>query len=131
MISSSISKTFFNKLKSIYYDSKDPASFGGINALLARAKNKGLDVSRDQIINFLKTQDTYTLHKPVRKRFVRNQTIVSGIDDQWEADLADVSDISRENQGNHYLLTVVDCFSKYAWVIPSKRKDATSILAAL
>jgi len=130
-MSSFISKTLFNKLNSIYYDTKDPGSFGGINSLLTSAKNKGIDVNIDQIVNFLKTQDTYTLHKPVRKRFLRNQTIVSGIDDQWQADLADVSDISRENQGNHYLLTVVDCFSKYAWAIPSKRKDATSILAAI
>ena len=127
----SISKALFNKLKSIYYDIKDSGSYCGINSLLKSAKNKGLKVHRDQVINFLKTQDAYTLHRPVRKRFERNQTIVAGIDDQWQADLADVTDIARENHGNHYLLTVVDCFSKYAWVIPVKRKDAKSMLVAL
>ena len=131
MTSSTISEDLINKLKLIYYDAKDSGSFGGINRLLRSAKQKGLDVNKDKIISFLKTQDTYTLHKPVRKIFKRNQTIVGNIDDQWQADLADVSDISRQNKGNNFLLTVIDCFSKYAWVIPTKRKDANSIHEAM
>jgi hypothetical protein len=33
--------------------------------------------------------DTYTLHKPTRRRFPRRQVVVYGIDHQWHADLVD------------------------------------------
>ena len=41
--------------------------------------------------------------------------------------MADLSDLSEENDGNRYLLTVIDCFSKYAWAVPIKRKDAKTL----
>ena len=46
---------------------------------------------------------------------------------QWQADLADLSELSEENDGNRYILTVIDCFSKFAWAIPIKRKDAKTL----
>ena len=119
------------ELEKIYYDPKDPGSYGGKEALLRRAKEKGVAAASFKSIDkFLKTQDTYTLHAPVRKRFSRNQTIVSGIDKQWQADLADLSNLSGENDGFRYLLTVVDCFSKFAWAIPMKKKDTKDTLDA-
>ena len=59
---------------------------------------------------------------PSRKNFKRNQTVVGGIDQQWQADLADMQALSRKNKGTKYILTVIDVFSKYAWAIPVKNK---------
>jgi len=42
-------------------------------------------------------QFTYTLHKPVRKRFPRNPYTVTNIDDIWEMELADLCSLSRYN----------------------------------
>jgi len=39
--------------------------------------------------DWLSRQNTYTLHKPVRKRFRRKTYTVTNIDDVWEMDLAD------------------------------------------
>jgi hypothetical protein len=50
--------------------------------------------------------------------------MVSVIDEQWQADLADMSDVRAQNDGYRYLLVVIDCFSKYAWALPQKTKDA-------
>jgi transposase InsO family protein len=36
-------------------------------------------------------------------------------------------EFSKENDGYNYLLTVIDCFSKYAWTIPIKNKTAEEI----
>ena len=41
--------------------------------------------------------------------------VVFGIDEQWAADLVEVQTL-RYNKGSRYLLTVVNVFSKYAWV---------------
>lgn len=51
--------------------------------------------------------------------------MANSIDHQWAADLADVQDLSRHNKGVKYLLTVVDVLSKYAWVVPMKKKTGS------
>ena len=67
-------------------------------------------------------QASYSLHKPSRKNFKRNQTVVGGIDQQWQADLADMQALSTRNKGTKFILTFIDVFSKYAWAIPVKNK---------
>ena len=45
----------------------------------------------------------------------------------WGADLADIQLLSKLNKGFRLLWYVIDIFSKYAWVIPSKDKNCISI----
>ena len=54
---------------------------------------------------------------------------MAGIDAQWQADLADMQGIVRQNGGMRYLLTVIDVFSKFAWAVPVHSKDAKAITA--
>ena len=70
----------------------------------------------------------HTLHKPVRYNFPRNRVIVTGIDDQWQADLVDISSLARFNKGYNFLLTCIDVFSKFAWVIPLKNKSGETLV---
>ena len=51
-------------------------------------------------------------------------------DRQWQADLANMQAIANENGNARYMLTVIDVFSKYAWAVPVKNKDAATITAA-
>lgn len=74
------------------------------------------------------SQKVYTRHKPSRKKFKRNRVIANGIDDLWQIDLADVSNISKHNSKYRYLITCIDVFSKFAWVIPIKNKIADTVL---
>ena len=39
--------------------------------------------------------------------------MVSGIDDQWSADLMDMVKFSEFNEGYKYVLVVIDVFSTY------------------
>jgi len=64
----------------------------------------------------------YTLHKPRRHHFETSLVMVFGIDQQWAADLVEVANISRYSEGTKYLLTVIDVFSKFAWVEPLRSK---------
>jgi hypothetical protein len=75
-------------------------------------------------------QDAYTLHKPVRKRFRRRRTYSKGINDLFQADLADMSALARQNDGNRYILTCIDVFSKRAWAIPLKTKSGDCVKLA-
>ena len=52
------------------------------------------------------------------------------IDSLWEADLAFVQDVAKENEGVNYLLVVIHVLSKYVWVRPMKNKTARSLLEA-
>ena len=48
-----------------------------------REKKQKIKVSRQQVEKWLSKELSYTLHKPVRKRFSRNNTIVFYIDELW------------------------------------------------
>ena len=79
---------------------------------------------------WVSSQNTYTLHKPVRKKFPRNAYTVTNID-VWEMDLADLSFLSKYNDKYKYLLKVIDIFWRYAWSVALKDKTGTSITTAL
>ena len=113
------------QLASTYYNVKGVGGFGGIRPLAKTSK-----VRTEQAKVWLTSQDVYTLHKPVRYKFPRRKTIVGGPNQQWQADLIDVTRLSRHNQGIKFLLTCIDVFSKKAWVEPLKDKTATSLVDA-
>ena len=46
-------------------------------------------------------------------------------------DVGDMQSLSKYNKGIKYLLSAIDLFSKYAWVIPIKDKKGTSIVNAI
>lgn len=81
--------------------------------------------------DWLQSQDTYTLHKPVTKRFRRRKTIVGGINDQFQADLIDMQKYKDSNKGNSFILTVIDVFSKYAWASAIKSKQGHAVAKQL
>ena len=66
----------------------------------------------------------YTLHHLVRGRFPRLRYTVTNNDDVWEADLLQLTTIKDYNDGNNYILVVIDVLSKYAWVEPIKDRDS-------
>ena len=123
--------TMEDYLSSAYYDPKRSGGLGGVDRLYDDVKKEGkFDVTRNQIKEWLMKQDKYTLHKPIRRRFKRNRVMVSGIDQQWQMDLADMQSMQKLNDGYRYLLVCIDVFSKYAWVIPLKNKTGPSLVEA-
>ena len=110
-----------------YFDPKHPASFGGVDNF---RKHHDKKFARKQIQDWMLKQDAYTLNKPVRKNFKRRITFTKGIDDLWQADLVDLSSISKYNEGYKFLLTVIDLFSKVAWAIPLKNKSGQTLTEA-
>ena len=117
-------------LSDIYYDPGHPAGYAGIYKLREAVKQYYPKVSLKYIKTWLQQQRTYTLHKPIRRKFQRRKTRVGGIDVQWQADLADLQTLMKDNDQYRYLLCVIDVFSKYAWVIPMYNKTGNTLIQA-
>jgi hypothetical protein len=113
-----------------YYDVRQPGSYGGVQALYRLMKMKDPTVTKKRVVDWLSEQQTYSLHKPVRRRFARRKIYSRDIDYLWQADLVDMSHLADNNDGYRYLLTVIDVFSKYAWALPLKKKDSKTVLEA-
>jgi len=56
---------------------------------------------------------------------------VNGIDKIWAADLVDMQAFSKFNRGVKYLLTLIDVFSKFGWMLLLKDKTGVSVAKAL
>ena len=118
-------------LERLYTDAGDSGSYGGIERLYRRAKEaKVPNVSRRAVKEFLSRQQAYTLHRPARRHFPRNHIYAGKIDQQWQADLADMVGLQRDNDRYRYILTVIDVFSKFAWAVAVRNKDATTVTEA-
>lgn len=117
-------------LKKIWYDPRHPGSFAGATKLYEIVKKEGkYDIGLNRIKKFLQNQHAFSLQKKVRRRgFKRRRVIVQGIDYQWEADLADVQNLSEFNKGIKYLLVIVDVFSRFLWVRCLKDKKSQSVI---
>ena len=71
------------------------------------------------------------LHKSKRKNYPRRKIIVNHINEIFAADLVEMQKFAKLNKGYRYLLTCIDIFSKYSWVIPLKDKKGITIKNAL
>ena len=95
-----------------YYDLDDPSGFGG---------------AKDFDKKWLSAQPTYTLHKPMRKRFPTRKYKTSGVNDLWQMDLMEMIPYAGVNKGYRYILTCIDIFSRYARALPVKRKNGVDM----
>lgn len=63
------------------------------------------------------------IHAPMRKNFARRRVVTTSIDDLWQADLIEMKRVVGPKLG----LSVIDTFSKYAFVVPLKNKSAAEV----
>ena len=56
---------------------------------------------------------------------------MNSIDEIWAADLIDMQAFSKDNIGIKYLLTVLDVFCKFVWIVPLKLKTGQEVANAL
>ena len=118
-------------LQEIYYNPANAGSFGGPDKLYRYVKKAGKYViSKYKIRKWLQRQEAYSLQRPLKRKFKRNRVITKGIDDQWDADLIDMTKFSKDNDGYSYIFVVIDIFSKFLWMQPIKDKKGESVTRA-
>ena len=121
---------FDGYLSRVYESPDHPTSFSGLDKLYRIAKKEFPSITHNEIKQWAENNLSYSLHKPSRSNFKRNNIYAPEIDSLWEADLAFVQDVAKENDGVNYLLFVIDVFSKFLWVRPNENKTARSLVQA-
>jgi hypothetical protein len=107
-----------SKIIDLYTNPSNPGAFRGLSGFLKN--NKNLD--KDEVENELLRTNAYTQHILPKTKFVRRKVILPGVDYMWQCDLIDTQKLKYQNSHLTFILTVIDCFSRYAWVRPLKKK---------
>ncbi|XP_033231627.1 uncharacterized protein LOC117182634 [Belonocnema kinseyi] len=115
------------QLEDIYYDPSHEASYADVEKI---SKSTRGNIPRNQVIDWLKSQDAYNLHRPIRRKFARQHYSVCNIDDVWKIDLADMRFLKSYNDDFSCLLVVIDVLSKFVWVEPLQSKTASEVKEA-
>ena len=118
-------------LKTVYYDPAHPASYSGLNKLYRALKRDGrFDFKIRELKEWLRTQETYGVHRQRRRNFSRPMVVVSGIGRQADADLMDMTQLAEYNDGVKYVLLHIDDFSKYVRTVPLHSKTGKEVAEA-
>ena len=116
------------ELRNLFYD--PTTGYQSRERLYQKAKERGLNLSRREVKEWLESQDTYTRHKPVVKRHKFQKMYVNDLADQIQLDLVDISKFSHKNQGYRWILTGIEILSRYGFAIPVERKDTSHMTEA-
>ena len=122
--------TWKDYLTNSYFKPGNPGAFAGPKKLYTILKQNKHTVTHSQVKKWLQDQDAFSLLQPVKYKFKRQRVITRGLDDMWDVDLADMSNIADHNESNRFLLIVIDVFSKHLWVQPIPNKSHTSVIQA-
>ena len=90
-------------MEQLYYNTEHPASYGGADRL-AIAAQRTIATTKD----WLRTQRTYRLDKPVRKRYSTRPYKSGAIDQHWQSDLVEMTPYTNVYDGFRYLLTITN-----------------------
>ena len=113
-----------DEINNIPYKERPYGTFA-IKQIINTKQKLGLGIENHNIIL------SDELHKPKRKNCSRRKIIVKHIDEIFAADLVEMQKFAKLNKIYRYLLTCIDIFSKFAWVIPLKDKKGNNVKNAL
>ncbi|XP_039309108.1 uncharacterized protein LOC105199763 [Solenopsis invicta] len=116
-----------SELEKLYYDPAHYAGFSAVENLTRAAKP---NFTRNNVARWLESQDAYSLHRPLRRKFPRLHYNVTNIDDVWEGDLIEVRNLKSYNDGYSYILMIIDVLSKFVWVEPLRDKTSICVTKA-
>ncbi len=115
-------------LKTLYHQIGNAAAFSSPDRLYQWGKKRFKSLTRQEVREFLESEPSYTLHRPVIKKFPRRQTYAKHINYLWQLDLADVSNLAKTNRNYRFLLVQIDVLSRLAHVVPLKTKKASDVV---
>ena len=115
----------------LYYNPKHSTAFSNASKLWQYIKLHGRNITRKQLYEWLSKQDVYTSHHPILHHFARRTVIPRGLNDVWDVDLMDMSNLAKYNDGVTFIAIFIDIFSRYLYVKPTKNKSTKETLQAI
>ena len=113
-------------LQENYLNIKSRIAFSGVTNLY---RFYGGLLSHKKFKNYLKTIDSYTLHKKSRV-LNYNPSYSRYRRQQFQLDLVDTPKLAAMNDDFKYLLMSIDTLSRYAFYKPLKNKQSVTVLEA-
>ena len=118
-------------LEKIYFDPKQPTSFGGVDKLYRFVQTKRKDVSKGDIKRWLSKQSTYSLYRKAIQKFKRPKVIVPTKQYLWDSDTINYGTFENENDGFKYIAVFIDILSHYLYTVPLKSLKSRDMVEAL
>src|SRR5882724_1295186 len=117
-------------IRRAYFDLKSPATYSNIKNVYNEAVQENARVIPEDVEKYLQSEPTYSLHKTARHVFKRLKTVPTGLNTDWQCDLADVQQIAYHNKRYKYILVCIDVLSRKIYVAPTKSKTSKDMIPA-
>jgi transposase InsO family protein len=116
------------QLKRNYVRPGHSTAFAGVGNL----KSKYARFGQSQIRHALTGVHSYTMHREVKRPRVYNSYYIYSRRAMLQADLIDTTvELAEENKDKRYLLTAIDCWSRFAYTRPVESKHFKHVWTAL
>jgi len=90
-----------------------------------------LGIPRPSVMEYLNNDMVHQTHQRIQRLKVQKPVIALSKLDRLEVDLIDMSKWAGSNNSRRYLVSIIDCFSKYAWLLPITQKKTEKVLEVL
>jgi len=90
-----------------------------------------LGISWPSVMEYLNKDMVHQTHKHIWRLKVQKPVIALSKLDQLEVDLIDMSKWAGSNNHRNYVVSIIDCFSKYAWLLLITQKKMEKVLEVL
>lgn len=114
-------------LNQIWYTASHPVGFSGVAKLYDHVRQRFPNAGFQRVKSWLLRQPLYRRYKQVRRKFLRTPVVGYYKDQLWQADLADVKNIARHNDGHTFILVAIDALSRYAFAEPVRQKTSKAV----
>jgi len=88
-------------------------------------------ISWPSAMEYLNRDMVYQTHQCIWWLKAQKPVIALSKLDQLEVDLIDMSKWAGSNNHRRYAVSIIDCFSKYAWLLPITQKKTEKVLEVL
>jgi len=77
-------------------------------------------------MEYLNKDMVHQTHQRIQRLKVQKPVIALSKLDQLEVNLINMSNWAGSNNSRRYVVSIIDCFSKYAWLLPITQKKEES-----
>lgn len=104
----------------------------GVARFQQKLAQRGIAIHLAELKQILQGHAEHELFEPrstrvLSKEKIGNTIVEEGVGTGWQADLVDMGNLARMNQGYAWILNVIDVFSRFVWAVPLKKKSAAEM----
>ena len=94
-------------------------------------KKNGIHKTHKEVKDFISKQGIYQVHKQITHKRTKEQHFTAHEPNHiWQCDLIDYDKFASQNEGNHWILIIIDVFKRKAFTAPCTRKEASIVKEA-